>query len=326
MDTKKQMDRDGDDERNDNGGDTKKKGFDYRFNFFKKRKIESNDANVHTTIDIPSSNDDENGSWSNNDNNNNKNNNKDTKRVMESYTCMLASDLKRVQPKDLSDKCMNQPTEKEIGLENKRRNKCKLFFLMTAATIEEVNQYVELAFMSLKVDHIYPFDNAWTEQFDRELSAKNIDFIRKSPDIVVKRAFIWLALFLSRKFVTVFCPRRTDPSDTSNEGMDSTFNRRTKEFTVNPDLLGPFVTAKDSALSFVVSARLVGLINTGQLVAIATKLWMELQPWNDHEIWGNLDADELGNNVRLIMAPPSKHIHNAIEGPNDNQMLANDSE
>jgi len=304
--------------------------FDYGYNFFKKRKVDAADANVHATVDMPSGSADG-ALYAGIPANAHPAAAKDMKRVMESYTCMVAGDLKRVQPKDLNDKYMCQPSQEKLALEGKRRNKCRLFYLMTDATVEEVNTYVELAFMSLKVDHVYPFDNAWTEQFDRDLAAKNMDHIRKGTDIVVKRAFIWIALYLSRKFVSVFCPRRDGAGDSSSPTTEKMFMRYTKEFTANPALLGPFVASKDSPFAYVVSARLIGLINTPQFVVIATKLWMELQPWNNHDAWGTLDADGLGLDVKLLMAPPATTTSssggaNAIEAPGPDAVLDNDSD
>lgn len=292
--------------------------FQYQFNYFNNKKIKKDELSLHTTVHAHDNDDqhDQNVHFPHGDLHAN-----DIRKVNSSFTRLVAGDLHRIQPENLQGKYMCQLTEDEIATERKRRNKCKVYYLMTAASLEELNQYIDLVLMSFKIDHIYPFDHAWTEKFDRDLAVTNIEHIKKTNDVVLKRAFIWLGLYLSRKFLSVFCPRPDDSiDDTGSPETNHSFRRYTKEFTANPALLGPFVMSKESPFACVVSARLVGLINMTQFVAIATKLWMEHQPWQNHENWGHLDADDIGHDVKLLMAPPAAFASNR-NGASPNRLL-----
>lgn len=313
------------------GADKAAVGDDYAYNFFKKRpaksvRFDADEMNADLAareaeeerlqreregIDSDDSEDDGDSDADRSERKRDRERNRDAKR--RGLTCMLAGELKCVERHDLETRSLGQLPKEATKMEKMRRNKCKIFYLMTAALDDEVSRYVKIALECLRIDGRYPFSSTVIEASDRDIAAQMVTRLTTTATIAEKRAFLWIALFLSRQFVAVFCPR-VNEGDTSTPGDIPNAQRRyTREFSANPALLGPFVAANDAPLRYIASARLVGLCTRDQFVAMATKLWMELQPWRKAKHWRYLDPRQPGPELKMLLGPG--------DGPDGGQRL-----
>lgn len=199
-------------------------------------------------------------------------------------TCINPGKLVPIETDDLDEgERLGQPTEQEWAEENERRKKCKLTYLMAYAPDHEVLRYADIALQCLRDSSVYPFPAPEFDPVDTELGAEALDIVMTQGNIMYQKNLIWMALYLSREFVSVFCPR---PSASGN-----------REFLVNPEILGAFISGKKSPLIAIVSSMLINNIGVDHMGPAALEKWMELRPWADHEVWSKLQADGSGGEL-----------------------------
>lgn len=209
-------------------------------------------------------------------------------RKKDRVTGIMPRELERIEAKNLRDRRLGEPRKEDVSEEKRRRGRCRLCYLMTEASMAELTEYTQLALESARIDGIYPLAVANFEPTDVTLAAQSLQLIIEGDSVLYKRAFIWVALFLSREYTNVFCPRPTKHGN--------------KEFTVDPAKLGRFVAGDDATLRHIVSSMLINHITIEQMVTLAYQKWIELQPWRDYETWSRLHADASGGQMAALTA------------------------
>jgi hypothetical protein len=201
-------------------------------------------------------------------------------------------ELERINPTYLYTPNDCQPKGEARRWDDKNREQCKLYQLLTATTA--IDQYVGLCFECLAADHVYPFTAGTYEHVDEILSVRTCNFIRAADAgtdaVVYQRALLLIGLRMSSTFRNLFCP----PPDSQTQGR----------FLVNPEKLRAFVKGPDAPLPALTDALFNGKLSVPVFAAMGLMKWTEMMPWEGREHWGATDPNTPSVDVRLITRDP----------------------
>lgn len=176
-------------------------------------------------------------------------------------------------------------TQTEIDAMNNTFFKCKLCHLMFGnADVDELNKYVRLGRESMNTYGIFPLDINNVRDTDAAVGEESYKFVLETTDISYKKAFIWIALFTCRSFITVFCPP-------INSHL---------QYSCDPNHLYAFVEDSKSTFPEIVARYIIGNYSTHLFNALCTAEWFEKSPWSDMDQFKNLHPSDVSLESQLL--------------------------
>lgn len=159
------------------------------------------------------------------------------------------------------------------------RRKCKLTEIMLYDN-KELEFYVKKAVDALICDGIY------TSDMGEDVHSKNYYYVSKfltialeGKDVIAKKYLIWLALYLSPTFISVFCP----PPDLTNAP---------KAFLVDPDKMIQMVATENCPFFYLVGEMISGTIDVRTFVTCCTVEWNSMDPWENMDEYKAISNNE----------------------------------
>jgi hypothetical protein len=234
-------------------------------------------------------------------------------------TRIAAPKLKRICSANLNntEHARLEISKAEIERAEEKKRKDMIYNLMTNNTSDGLTlltQFAELGYRKLLEEDFYPHDPKRAD--DAKIWDSTFRNLLQSPDSLEKRAFIWMALYMSPKFVDIFCPR--------GGGTDEGGGERAAKYLTDAKLLtfflkndnSPFVNVfeamlkpanTESTFSRLFASSIVPLYDFESFAINATMEWVRMQPWRDMDTWLATDPNLPSIELRMLLAPSTVH-------------------